>query len=199
MKLLKANALLFQCHYPIGCFPCYEVVRWPSATPHFHSRSATFHGIRRENADMFLHFRSYSYTFDQDLLPSLFPSRSSVPTRSHAYANLFRRCISARVGRLCVRQYIRVYVCTYPRGPDIPRGACAYEDPYSPAWSRLREDHKLNDVNALSTLYRNERRRHTTSSPRVHHSLSVTATLPPNHHPDPDNRPPCLDAEPDWL
>lgn len=27
MKLLKAIALLFQCHYSIGCLPCYEVVR----------------------------------------------------------------------------------------------------------------------------------------------------------------------------
>lgn len=118
---------------------------------------------------------------------SLFPSRSSVRTRAHAYANLFRRCISAR---LCVRQYtyIRVYICIYPvyiRGPDTPRGACAY----SRGWSRRREDHKLNDVNALSTLYRNERRRHTTSSPGAHHfSLSVTATLPEPPPPPPWSR-----------
>lgn len=167
MKLLKANALLFQCHYPIAMTTLVGYVRFERDA----SMCVSF---------PFLPVGSYHWS----LPVSLFPSRSSVRTRSHAYANLFCRCISEHGARLCLRacaykcEYVRafvrwhiaqrVYACMLRRA--IVQG------------DRDGEGHKLNDVNALSTLCRCERRRHTGLPFRVHRSpdwLLLPPTLVP--------------------
>lgn len=65
---------------------------------------------------------------------------------------------------------------------------------------RSGEGHKLNDVNALSTLCPCERRRHTGLPSRVHCPPDwLLPPLPRTTNPDDRRCPPCLDAGPSRL
>lgn len=162
MKLLKANALLFQWHYPIAMTTPVGYIRFEREAP----LCVSF---------LFLPVGSYP--------ASLFLSRSSIRTQSHAYANLFCRCISERDVRLCC---VHACICVYVHA--LVRWHIAWRVYAYMLWRRAvvqtdrgGEGHKLNDVNALSTLCRCERRRHTELPSRVYRpSRLVTASAIPH-------------------
>lgn len=164
MKLLKANALLFQCHYTIAMTTSVGYVRFEREAP----LCVSF---------LFLPVGS----FHRGYPASLFLSRSSIRTQSHAYANLFCRCISERDVRLCC---VHACICVYVH--VLVRWHIAWRVYAYMLWRRAvvqtdrgGEGHKLNDVNALSTLCRYERRRHTELPSRVYRPPNWLLPPPP--------------------
>lgn len=193
MKLLKANALLFQCHYPIAMTIPVGYVRFEGEAPT--CVSFPFLPVGR-------YHRGLSASRPPPPRSLSFPSRSSIRTQAHAYANLFCRCISERDARGCVaRTRVSAYTCIVLVRWHIARRAyaCMLRRAVVQA-NRGGEGHKLNDVNALSTLCRCERRRHTGLPSRVRRPpwLVAAATTARTTNSDGPRLFPlaCLDAGP---
>lgn len=129
---------------------------------------------------------------------------------SHMHMQIYSAGALVSAARRATMLCICVYTCMYLYDGTL-RGACMYAYMLRRAVvqaDRGGEGHKLNDVNALSTLCRYERRRHTGLPSRVHRPPDWL--LPPPPPPslvlpppptDSDDRcyPPCLDAGPRRL
>lgn len=156
MELLGANALFFQRHYPIGYFPCRTMTKVPSSLPPL--GYIRFQGL---HADICSIPGSCLWVGSiRVLLSSRLPSfRRTVPSE-HGHMHMQIYSVVA-----LVYEFPHIYVCVLisvrcGRLRHIARCVYACMDPSSQA-DRGGESHKLNDVNALSTLCRSEQWRHT--------------------------------------
>lgn len=105
--------------------------------------------------------------------------------------------------RNCVYVYAHVYVYLRIGACICTIAHCVYAYMLRRAVvqaDRGGEGHKLNDVNALSTLCPCERKRHTGLPSRVHRPPDwLLLPLPSDHQPDDRRCPPCLDVGPSRL